>query len=77
MTVFLRSPHPSSSSYSPSPSSSPTGSKYGLDDAPKDVVAMVSHATQERLKTIVEKLAVISDHRLEIIKVGGEAQTTL
>ncbi|XP_050689481.1 transcription initiation factor TFIID subunit 4-like isoform X2 [Eriocheir sinensis] len=43
-------------------------SKYGLDDAPKDVVAMVSHATQERLKTIVEKLAVISDHRLEIIK---------
>ncbi|KAG0720508.1 Transcription initiation factor TFIID subunit 4 [Chionoecetes opilio] len=43
-------------------------SKYGLEDAPKDVVAMVSHATQERLKTIVEKLAVISDHRLEIIK---------
>ncbi|XP_063849937.1 transcription initiation factor TFIID subunit 4-like isoform X4 [Scylla paramamosain] len=43
-------------------------SKYGLDDAPKDVVALVSHATQERLKTIVEKLAVIADHRLEIIK---------
>ncbi|XP_069164935.1 transcription initiation factor TFIID subunit 4 isoform X1 [Procambarus clarkii] len=43
-------------------------SKYGLDDAPKDVVALVSHATQERLKTIVEKLAVISDHRLDIIK---------
>ncbi|XP_071535114.1 transcription initiation factor TFIID subunit 4-like isoform X2 [Panulirus ornatus] len=43
-------------------------SKYGLDDAPKDVVSLVSHATQERLKTIVEKLAVISDHRLDIIK---------
>ncbi|XP_053648926.1 transcription initiation factor TFIID subunit 4 isoform X2 [Cherax quadricarinatus] len=43
-------------------------SKHGLDDAPKDVVALVSHATQERLKTIVEKLAVISDHRLDIIK---------
>ncbi|XP_068212197.1 transcription initiation factor TFIID subunit 4-like isoform X2 [Palaemon carinicauda] len=43
-------------------------SKYGLGDAPKDVVALISHATQERLKTIVEKLAVISEHRLDIIK---------
>ncbi|XP_037772665.1 transcription initiation factor TFIID subunit 4-like isoform X7 [Penaeus monodon] len=43
-------------------------SKYGLEEAPKDVVALVSHATQERLKTIVEKLAVISEHRLDIIK---------
>ncbi|KAK7074946.1 Transcription initiation factor TFIID subunit 4 [Halocaridina rubra] len=45
--------------------------KFGLDEPPKDVVALVSHATQERLKTIVEKLAVISEHRLDIIKSDG------
>merc|ERR1739842_57195 len=42
--------------------------KYGLEEPPKEVVSLVSHATQERLKTIVEKLAVISEHRLDIIK---------
>merc|ERR1712106_249012 len=31
--------------------------KYGLEEPPKEVVSLVSRATQERLKTIVEKLA--------------------
>jgi len=30
---------------------------------------MISHATEERLKTLLEKLAVIAEHRLDVIKV--------
>ena len=46
-----------------------TGNKYGLEEAPKEVLSLISHATQERLKTIVEKLAIVAEHRLDIIKV--------
>lgn len=44
--------------------------KHGLDEPPPEVSAMISHATEERLKTLIEKLAVISEHRLDVIKVG-------
>ncbi|KAF4531507.1 hypothetical protein B566_EDAN004103 [Ephemera danica] len=41
----------------------------GLDETTNpEVVALVSHATQERLKTLVEKLAVIAEHRLDVVK---------
>ena len=33
---------------------------------------LISHATQERLKSLVSKLSVISEHRLDIIKTEGE-----
>lgn len=42
--------------------------KHGLDEPSNDVAAVVSHATQERLKNLVEKLAVITEHRLEMMK---------
>lgn len=42
--------------------------KHGLDEPNSDVAAAVSHATQERIKNLVEKLAIIAEHRLEIIK---------
>lgn len=32
---------------------------------------MISHATQERLKGLVSKLSVISEHRLDIVKTEG------
>ncbi|KAL3196751.1 hypothetical protein MRX96_015371 [Rhipicephalus microplus] len=38
---------------------------HGIDEVPDDVVALVSHATQERLKTFIEKLSVITEHRQE------------
>jgi len=31
---------------------------------------MISHATEERLKNLLEKLAVIAEHRLDVIKVS-------
>lgn len=46
--------------------------KRGLDDVPSQVVSLISHATQERLRNIIEKLANIAEHRLEIYKVGEQ-----
>ena len=43
--------------------------KHGLDSLTPDVVGMVSHATQERLRNLLEKLSTISLHRVEIYKV--------
>jgi len=43
--------------------------KYGLDEPPPEVAALISHATEERLKTLLEKLSVIAEHRLDVIKV--------
>lgn len=42
--------------------------KNGLDDVLSDVVSLVSHAAQERLKTLVEKLGIIAEHRMENFK---------
>lgn len=44
--------------------------KHGLEEPSNDVNVLISHATQERLKNIVEKLAVIAEHRIDIIKVS-------
>jgi transcription initiation factor TFIID subunit 4 len=43
--------------------------RHGLEEPSTDVAVLISHACQERLKNIVEKLAVISEHRLDILKV--------
>ncbi|KAI1309381.1 Transcription initiation factor TFIID subunit 4 [Halotydeus destructor] len=42
--------------------------KCCLDEVPQDVVSIVSHAAQEYLKNLVEKLGVIAEHRLEILR---------
>jgi len=44
----------------------------GLEAPPPEVVALVSHATQERLKTLLEKLSVVAEHRLDIVKATDE-----
>jgi transcription initiation factor TFIID subunit 4 len=45
--------------------------QHGLEEPSSEVAALISHATQERLKNIVEKLAVIAEHRIDLIKVRG------
>lgn len=42
----------------------------GLEEPSQDVAVLISHACQERLKNIVEKLAVIAEHRIDVIKVS-------
>lgn len=44
--------------------------KHGLDEPSSDVSLLLSHATQEHLKNVVEKLAVIAEHRIDILKVS-------
>jgi len=44
---------------------------HGLEEPSSEVAALISHAAQERLRNIVEKLAVIAEHRIDLIKVGG------
>lgn len=43
--------------------------RHGLDEPPLDVAILISHATQEYLKNITEKLSVIAEHRMDILKV--------
>lgn len=43
----------------------------GLESPSQEVLNLISHATQERLKTLVSKLSVIAEHRLDIIKTEG------
>jgi len=42
---------------------------HGLEEPSSEVAALISHAAQERLRNIVEKLAVIAEHRIDLIKV--------
>ncbi|XP_027204220.2 uncharacterized protein LOC113797943 [Dermatophagoides pteronyssinus] len=42
--------------------------RYDLEDCSHDVVALVSHAAEERLKTLVEHLGAIAEHRQENLR---------
>ncbi|KQK82569.1 transcription initiation factor TFIID subunit 4-like isoform X2 [Amazona aestiva] len=42
--------------------------KLGIADVPAEVVTFISHATQNRLKTVIEKVTMITQHRVESYK---------
>lgn len=44
---------------------------HGLEEPSAEVLSMISHACQERLKSLLEKLACIAEHRIDVIKVSG------
>lgn len=46
-----------------------TAKRFELSECSNDVVALISHAVEDRLKTLVEKLGVIAEHRQEQLKV--------
>jgi transcription initiation factor TFIID subunit 4 len=46
--------------------------RHGLEEPSLDVAVLISHATQEHLKNITEKLSVIAEHRMDILKVRDE-----
>ncbi|XP_033223536.1 transcription initiation factor TFIID subunit 4 isoform X2 [Belonocnema kinseyi] len=43
-------------------------SKYALEEPNQEVSTLISHAVQERLKNLVEKLAIIGEHRIDLNK---------
>ncbi|CAK1553987.1 unnamed protein product [Leptosia nina] len=47
--------------------------KHGLEDASMDVASLICHAVHERLKTMVEKLAVIAQQRGDLL-IKGDAR---
>ncbi|CAN7982502.1 unnamed protein product [Ixodes hexagonus] len=51
-------------------------SKYGINEIPEDVVALVSHATQERLRSLLEKLSIIAEHRQENVRADSRCEVT-
>ncbi|XP_060809603.1 transcription initiation factor TFIID subunit 4 isoform X3 [Amyelois transitella] len=42
--------------------------RLGLEEPSPEVAGLISHAVHERLKNLVEKLAVIAQHRIDVIK---------
>lgn len=51
-------------------------SKHGMDEPNGDVAAVISHSVQERLKNLIEKLAIITEHRLEMVKMDERYEVT-
>ncbi|KAK7913508.1 hypothetical protein WMY93_013719 [Mugilogobius chulae] len=45
-----------------------TAKKYGVTEVPMEAVTFISHATQSRLRTMVEKVSAIAQHRLDSCK---------
>lgn len=50
--------------------------KHGLDEPSFDVAALISHAVQDRMKNLVEKLACIAEHRMDVIKLNPNYEVT-
>lgn len=42
-----------------------TAKKFGVSEVPPEVVNLVSHATQSRLRTLLEKVSAIAQHRTD------------
>ncbi|XP_075796206.1 transcription initiation factor TFIID subunit 4-like isoform X2 [Pelodiscus sinensis] len=39
--------------------------KLGITDVPAEVITFISHATQNRLRTVIEKVTMVTQHRME------------
>lgn len=46
--------------------------KLGVSEVPLDVVSFISHATESRLRSLLEKVSAIAQHRAD----GGKARTS-
>lgn len=44
--------------------------RHNLEEPSAEVAGLISHAVHERLKNLVEKLAVVAQYRIDLIKVS-------
>lgn len=47
--------------------------KFGVTEVPAEAVSFISHATQARLRTMLERVSAIAQHRMETCKVRAVA----
>ncbi len=52
------------------PSPLPPARQSGVGEVSEDYLSLLSHATETRLRDILEKLTQISQHRTEVLKVN-------
>jgi hypothetical protein len=45
----------------------------GIDDVGSDVSSVIAYAVQQRLKNLLERLGLIAEHRMEVIRVSSIA----
>ncbi|XP_033626133.1 transcription initiation factor TFIID subunit 4-like [Asterias rubens] len=50
--------------------------KHGIQEASSDMMELISHAAQDRLKDLVEKLGVIAMHRMEVYRNDSRYEVT-
>ncbi|XP_059059780.1 transcription initiation factor TFIID subunit 4 isoform X3 [Achroia grisella] len=50
--------------------------KHGLEEPSTEVAGLISHAVNERLKNLIEKLAVTAQHRIDAIKTDSRYEIT-
>ncbi|XP_053624139.1 transcription initiation factor TFIID subunit 4 isoform X4 [Plodia interpunctella] len=50
--------------------------RHGLEEPTPEVAGLISHAVHERLKNLVEKLACIAQHRIDLIKTDSRYEVT-
>lgn len=43
----------------------------GMGEVGEETLVLLSHATQERMRDVVEKLTEVSQHRIQVLKVRG------
>lgn len=46
-----------------------TAKRFGVTEVPMETVTFISHAAQSRLRTIIEKVSTVAQHRLDSCKV--------
>lgn len=50
---------------------------FGVTEVPLEVVNFIAHATQTRLRTVLEKVSFIAQHRMDSCKVGKDSERRL